>query len=428
MTLDAAVHDRSAPVDARQGALSLALAGEIRMLFQPIVDLQDGHVVGHEALARGPGGSVLEAPTELFRAAALAGRTAELDWACRAEAFRCSLSAPREAGWRLFVNAEPSSLNTACPAPLVANWRRAHRELNIVVEVTERFLMRRPADVVRVVGTLRELGWEIALDDAGANDASVALLPVLTPDIVKLDRPLLSPSLTPHDLSTLRAITTYCERSGAVLLAEGVETESDVARARELGAQWAQGFLLGRPAELPQSDATGGAARAPARRVRAPERAASWDLPADDLFQQHAKPELTSVVQPDWLRQRLEAVGQQAARQPTAGVLVLSVGLGIPLSESFLSMLDRLHDVCAMVALEAIAPPQPRRSGLRISGTARPVGVHDQVAAAYVSPQFSCGLVGRRTDDGRYEVALLTAPDDVSALARALLSRIPPSQ
>ncbi|MDP9435476.1 MAG: EAL domain-containing protein [Actinomycetota bacterium] len=405
----------------------MALAGSIRMLFQPIVDLQDGHVVGHEALARGPGGSVLEAPAELFREAALAGRTAELDWACRAEAFRCSLSSPRDEGWRLFVNAEPSALNTACPAPLIDAWRRAHRELNIVVEVTERFLMRRPADVVRVVGTLRDLGWEIALDDTGANDATVALLPVLTPDIVKLDRLLLKRSLTPHALSTLKAVTTYCERSGAALLVEGVETESDLARARELGARWAQGFLLGRPSELPTYGAEGRAARAATGRARPRQHHASWDPRVDDLFRQHAKPDVTLLVESAWLLERLQGVGQQAASQPTAGVLLLFVGVGIPLSESFLSLLDRLHDVCAVVALEAVEPPGPRKSGLRISPTARPAAVHDQVAAAYVSPSFSCGLVGRRTDDGRYEVALLTAPDDLSALARALLSRVPPS-
>lgn len=138
-------------------------------------------------------------------------------------------------------------------------------------------------------------------------------------------------------------------------------------------------------------------------------------------------PGVSLLVEPDWLRQRLESVAQQAARQPVAGLFLLSVGDDIPLSESFLSLLDRLHDVCAVVALEAATPPQQRRSGLRMSATAQSGGMRHQVAAAYVSPQFSCGLVGRPTRDGRYEVALLTSPDDVAALGRALLSRVPPS-
>ena len=58
----------------------------IQPLFQPLIDLDTRHVLGYEALARGPMGSALESPAALFGAAWRAGRVAELDWACRAAA------------------------------------------------------------------------------------------------------------------------------------------------------------------------------------------------------------------------------------------------------------------------------------------------------------------------------------------------------
>ncbi len=59
----------------------------VQPVFQPLIDLDSRHVVGYEALARGPTGSSLESPAALFAAAWRAGRVAELDWACRAAAF-----------------------------------------------------------------------------------------------------------------------------------------------------------------------------------------------------------------------------------------------------------------------------------------------------------------------------------------------------
>lgn len=87
----------------------------IQPLFQPLIDLQPRHVLGYEALARGPMGSALESPAALFGAAWRAGRVGELDWVCRAAAFTGAVGGGLVPPVTLFVNAEPVTLGVACP-------------------------------------------------------------------------------------------------------------------------------------------------------------------------------------------------------------------------------------------------------------------------------------------------------------------------
>src|ERR1700742_3774801 len=159
----------------------------VRSVYQPIVDLDSGAVAGWEALARGPVDSPLERPDRLFAAAEQAGRLTQLDWECRVSAVRGALDAgigPRRA---LFINVEPRALGTPAPDHLASDWQRAADELDVVVEITERSLTERPADLLAAIETMRARGWRIALDDVGADARSLALMPLLRPDVIKLD-------------------------------------------------------------------------------------------------------------------------------------------------------------------------------------------------------------------------------------------------
>jgi EAL domain-containing protein (putative c-di-GMP-specific phosphodiesterase class I) len=86
---------------------------DLRVVFQPIVDIDASTVVGYEALARGPAGSPLESPGALFPAARAAGCLAELDSACRERAFRTAIASDHLAPLTLFVNVEPEVLDGA---------------------------------------------------------------------------------------------------------------------------------------------------------------------------------------------------------------------------------------------------------------------------------------------------------------------------
>ncbi|WP_324277620.1 sensor domain-containing phosphodiesterase [Blastococcus brunescens] len=218
----------------------------MRSVFQPIVELDTGAVVAYEALARGPQGP-LERPDLLFAAARTAGRLAELDELCRAAAFRGAVEQGLLAPLTVFVNVEPEILDSAPLDDLLAIADGAPKDLRIVMEITERALAARPAELLRTVERVRALGWGVAVDDVGADSMSLAFLPLLSPDVVKLDLRLVQERPGPAVAEIMNAVNAHAERTGAVVLAEGIETAEHLATARALGATLGQGWLFGRP-------------------------------------------------------------------------------------------------------------------------------------------------------------------------------------
>ena len=225
-------------------------SGALRTVFQPIVDLDAGTVVGYEALTRGPAGP-LERPDALFAAARAAGRLADLDRACLAAALRAAVAARLFAPSTLFVNVEPEVLDSAPLDDLVAITQAAAGHVRVVLEITERALSVRPADLLRTVARVRELGWAVALDDVGADTLSLAFMPLLRPDVVKLDLRLVQERPGPAIAEIMNAVNAYAERSGALVLAEGIEDDRHLMMARALGARLGQGWMFGRPAAEP---------------------------------------------------------------------------------------------------------------------------------------------------------------------------------
>ena len=232
----------------------------VRAVFQPLVDLATGHPVAYEALARGPEGSPLESPAALFPAAYRAGRAAELDWACRAAAFASALDVLDPAS-ALFVNTEPVSVTTSCPPDLAGTVAAAEQRLRVVVEVTERAVAADPAGLLAATARARRAGWGVALDDVGAEPGSLAVMPFLDPDVIKLDLRLIQERTTPETARIVNAVRAQAERSGALVVAEGIERPVHEAVAITMGATLGQGWLYGRPGPLPGPGRTPGAAR-----------------------------------------------------------------------------------------------------------------------------------------------------------------------
>lgn len=219
----------------------------IHSLFQPVVEIDSGAVVAYEALARGPKGP-LGSPAALFAAAREHGLLVELDAACRDAAFAGAVRKGVIPPLTLFVNVEPEVLDTAAEEVLPQVAAAAPPDLRVVLEITERSLFARPAELLRTVERVRDLGWGIALDDVGAEPASMALMPLLRPDIVKLDLSLVQQRPSPAVAEIMSAVNAYAEASGARLVAEGIETAEHLVAARALGATLGQGWLFGRPA------------------------------------------------------------------------------------------------------------------------------------------------------------------------------------
>jgi len=217
-------------------------ARAVTTLFQPLVEIATGGVLGYEALSRGPAGSPWESPAALFEAARQAGRDDELDWICRAGAYRTALAVPSGSGLTWFVNMEPAAARTDCPPDLRPVVDEARHHLRVVTEMTERAIAADPSGLLAAAAASRQAGWAVALDDVGADPMSLAVMPFLHPEVVKLDMGLLRAPGDPGTARVVAAVAAHAEATGAVVLAEGIETAEHLAIARTMGATVGQGW------------------------------------------------------------------------------------------------------------------------------------------------------------------------------------------
>src|SRR5436305_3871019 len=121
---------------------------------------------------------------------------------------------------------------------------RAAKNLLAFAEVTERALTHNPAQLLESVRRLRARGFGLALDDVGADPRSLALLPLLRPDVVKLDLKLIHDHPSRASGEVMNAVCAYAEQSGAEIVAEGVENDRHLLAAHSLGATLAQGWYF----------------------------------------------------------------------------------------------------------------------------------------------------------------------------------------
>src|SRR2546421_1275588 len=139
----------------------------IDAVFVPVVRLDTLSTVGFEAVPRGPVGSALESSDNLVEAAAAAGRDAELDWICRAAAYKAALGAGLHPSLTIFVTTDPRSLASPCPPDLAPAVWRAESKLRVVIEVSDRMLANSPDSVPAAVARARRVGWGVSLHDVG---------------------------------------------------------------------------------------------------------------------------------------------------------------------------------------------------------------------------------------------------------------------
>lgn len=241
-------NDRSVPsVGDEHGVVQNIVAGElVHTVFQPIVELVSGEVVGYEALTRGPSGP-LQAPDELFGAARRAGLLAQLDQLCASSAIRCASAAGIGGGLSLFVNVEPETVDVSALQSLARYASSVANGPRLVLEVTERALVSRPAALLRAARLVRACGWRIALDDVGADDQSLTFMALLRPDIIKLDMQLVQSRPDPTIARVVAAVGAQAQHTGCVVVAEGIENDDHLAAALAMGATLGQGYKYGRP-------------------------------------------------------------------------------------------------------------------------------------------------------------------------------------
>jgi diguanylate cyclase (GGDEF)-like protein len=245
---------RGAGVPLDLGALSANVAETVarrllRPVYQPIVDLRSGKVVGYEGLIRPLPGSSFTDTGALFEAAAKTGRTVELDHACLEIVAAGARELGRD-GW-LTMNVSPRTLEVPdfSPAALVRVVAAAGLEpARIVLELTERETVEEVERLRRNVAACRESGFRVAADDVGSGNAGLRLLSQLQFDIVKIDLSLVQEgALHETSLAVVGSLQELARRWGASVIAEGIETPEQLRVVRELDIAAGQGYLLGRP-------------------------------------------------------------------------------------------------------------------------------------------------------------------------------------
>ncbi len=221
--------------------------------FQPILDLRSGEVHGFEGLIRGPSDTPLHSPMTLFRVARHVGLQAELEAAC----LRTLLKAFARSGQSslLFLNVSPSSLVRALEVPVMRRSDLSDLGIapcQVVIELTESEPTFEWEPLLDAADHFRSAGFAIAMDDLGEGFSSLRLWSALRPDYVKVDKHFVQGvSFDPVKLQFLRSIHELARRTGALTVAEGIETDADLATLHELGLELGQGYHFGRPAGAP---------------------------------------------------------------------------------------------------------------------------------------------------------------------------------
>jgi diguanylate cyclase (GGDEF)-like protein len=218
-------------------------------VFQPIVDLRTGKVLGFEGLIRPDPDSPLSSAGLLFKAAAACGRTVELDLAC-AEAV---IGGARGIGpdRLLTMNLSPRTLelNDFDVAWLLSGLvRNGISPSRVIVELTERDEVDDIGRLHQAIGLLQQYGVRVAADDVGAGNSGLRLLSQVQFDIVKIDLALVQDGVRRAGArAVLQTIRDLALNQNARIVAEGVETGRQLQVLRDLHIGAAQGFLLGRP-------------------------------------------------------------------------------------------------------------------------------------------------------------------------------------
>jgi len=227
---------------------------DVVTLYQPILDLQDLSVVGHEVFTRGPAGGPFEDPERLIALAERAGRMMEFERLSRQRAL-ASVHRHLKPGGKLFLNTSARALtDTEVAGPGFV--RRVEEEglahSQVVLEITERVAVEERQAYRDTLHALKDEGFGIAIDDMGAGYSSLQSIVELEPDFLKFDISLvrnIDRSLIKRSL--LETLVDLSEKIGAGVIAEGIEAQSEFETLREMGVRLGQGLYLAPPALVP---------------------------------------------------------------------------------------------------------------------------------------------------------------------------------
>ena len=216
--------------------------------LQPVVDLTNGAVVGHESLLRGGSGTDWEFPAALFAKADNLGHRVMLEAIARDLGLRRLGDLPPDQ--KLFLNIDARNLEMP-PMP-------GHRDIDprrVVLEISEQQPILTNPRLMRQVTRWRSQGHAIALDDYGSGYMGIGAILMLKPEILKADRALIADiDQDSRRQVILKHLVSMCHQLNVTLIAEGIETPGELSFLRSIKVKYGQGFLLGRPQKNPVNE------------------------------------------------------------------------------------------------------------------------------------------------------------------------------
>jgi diguanylate cyclase (GGDEF)-like protein len=249
--------EASDPSGASVSAVAEVIArGQLRPVYQPIVALPDGRVIGVEGLIRPLPPAPFATPAQLFAAAEAGGHVTRLDLAC-VEAIVAGAATALPADQFLTVNLAPSTLEASefsSGAVLAILARHEFAPDRLIIELTEHQPLHDLERARSRMAAFRRAGVRFAADDIGAGNAGLRLLSEIEFDVLKVDLSLVHRSETDGPShAVLGSVVDLASRTGALVVAEGIERSAQMAPLLRAGITAGQGFFLGRPGPLVQA-------------------------------------------------------------------------------------------------------------------------------------------------------------------------------
>jgi diguanylate cyclase (GGDEF)-like protein len=224
---------------------------DIQTVFQPIVSMADGLVVGYEALTRGPKDSPLEYPEQLFKAAKEQNKVWELELLCRTRALVKAKAMPE--GQKLFINVDPEIINDSRFQKGLTKEILALYQIeatDVIFEITEKTAIADYKNFRQALDNYISQGYKIAIDDTGSGYSGLQMLAEIKPQFIKIDMELVRDiDKDAVKQALMKAFYDFSVITGMKMIAEGVETVSELNTLIQIGIPYGQGYYFQRPAE-----------------------------------------------------------------------------------------------------------------------------------------------------------------------------------
>jgi EAL domain-containing protein (putative c-di-GMP-specific phosphodiesterase class I) len=224
----------------------------IKLLAQPIIEVATKEIKAWEMLTRGPEGTSLESPLQLFSVARQTGMLYELEMIVLAKTFEQITSTGCKDD--IFINFTPITLgNSGFVRDLKKVMLTCKNILptQITFEITERDSIEGIENFIYNIKVLRGMGFKIAVDDAGSGYASLNTISEVMPDVIKIDRSVIE-NIDKNSVkeSMLKGLLLVAKEAGSIVVAEGIENEAEASVLTRNKVDLAQGYFYARPGLL----------------------------------------------------------------------------------------------------------------------------------------------------------------------------------